>query len=276
MGSTLKLSLCQMKVVDDKEANISKAIEMIETSAKNNVDVVILPEMFNCPYDNSKFFEYAESVENGETIKAVSQAAKNFGVHVIAGSIAEIHEKKLYNTCVVIDNNGNNIGSHRKLHLFDINIQGKIEFRESDTLSPGNHVTVVDIGYCKIGIAICYDIRFPELSRLMALKGAQMIVVPAAFNMTTGPLHWELLMRARAVDNQVFVAAISPARNLSANYTAYGNSMLVDPFAEILARLGDEEDILYSEMDLSKLDKVRNELPLIKHRREDIYSVRER
>lgn len=276
MGSILKLSLCQMKVVDNKEANLSKAVAMIETSAKNNADVVMLPEMFNCPYDNSKFREYAESVENGETIQAVSRAAKKFGVHVIAGSIPEIEDNKLYNTCVVIDKNGNNVAKYRKMHLFDINIPGKIEFKESDTLSAGSDIKVVDIGCCKIGLAICYDIRFPELSRLMALMGAQLIVVPAAFNMTTGPLHWELLMRARAVDNQVFVAAISPARDLCASYKAYGNSMVVDPFAEVLARVGDEEDILYSEIDLSKLEKVRNELPLLKHRRDDIYSVSER
>ncbi|OPZ89105.1 MAG: 2-oxoglutaramate amidase [Firmicutes bacterium ADurb.Bin419] len=276
MSSTIKLSLCQMMVVDDKDTNILKAVEMIEKSVKNKADVVILPEMFNCPYDNNKFRAYAESLENGKTIKSVSEAARNFGVHIIAGSIPEIYEDKLYNTCVVFDNNGNTIGRHRKMHLFDIDIPGKIEFRESDILSPGNDVTVVDMGYCKIGIAICYDVRFPELSRLMALKGAQIIVVPAAFNMTTGPLHWELLMRARAVDNQVFVAAASPARNESANYKAYGSSMVVDPFAEVLARLGDEEDILYSEVDLSKLDRVRNELPLLKHRREDIYLVLEK
>ncbi|WP_010249659.1 carbon-nitrogen hydrolase family protein [Acetivibrio cellulolyticus] len=276
MDSTIKVSLCQMKVIDDKDINIEKAIKMIETSAKNNADVVILPEMFNCPYDNSKFRAYAENLVNGKTIESISKAAREFKVHIIAGSIPELAEEKLYNTCFAIDDNGNTIGRHRKVHLFDVNIPGKIEFRESDMLAPGNDITVVDIGCCKIGIAICYDVRFPELFRLMALKGAQMIVIPAAFNMTTGPLHWELLMRARAVDNQVFIAAVSPARNENANYVAYGNSMVVDPFAEVLVRLGGEEDILYSNIDLSKLTKVRNELPLLKHRREDIYEVYEK
>ncbi len=273
MKTKIKLSLCQMKVVDDKEANISKAVEMIYRSAQNNADVIILPEMFNCPYDNSKFHNYAENFETGETIKAVRKAAKELAVYVIAGSIPEASEGKVYNTCVAIDNKGNILGRHRKVHLFDVNIPGKIEFKESATLNSGDDVTVVDAGICKIGIAICYDVRFPEMFRIMALRGAQIVVIPAAFNMTTGPLHWELLMRARAVDNQVFIAAVSPARDEKANYVAYGNSMVVDPFAKVLGRLEADEDILFTDINLSEIDKTRNELPLLKHRREDIYKV---
>lgn len=276
MDSTIKLALCQMKVSDDKDSNIDRAVKMIEESSKNGADIVVLPEMFNCPYDNTKFRNYSEDIPNGKTIKSISKAAKEYGAHVIAGSIPEICEDKLYNTCVVIDDNGNIIGRHRKLHLFDINIPGKIEFRESDTLSPGDNITVVDTRFCKIGIAICYDIRFPEIFRLMAQKGAQIIAVPAAFNMTTGPLHWELLMRARAVDNQVFIAAVSPAGDENAQYVAYGNSIIVDPFAEILGRLGAEEGVLYKTIDISKLTKIRDELPLIKHIRNDIYEVYEK
>jgi len=271
MKNKIKLSLCQMKVIDDKGINISKAIEMIYKSAKNNADVIVLPEMFNCPYDNSKFKDYAENLDSGKTIKVVKQAAKDLGVCVIAGTVPEFSEGKIYNTCMVIDNKGNNIGRHRKIHLFDINIPGKIEFKESDILSPGNDITVVDAGVCKIGIAICYDVRFPEIFRIMALRGAQIVVIPGAFNMTTGPMHWELLMRARAVDNQVFVAAASPARDENAHYVAYGNSIVVDPFAKVLGRLEADEEILFTDIDFSQLDKIRNELPVLKHRREEIY-----
>ncbi|WP_027621288.1 carbon-nitrogen hydrolase family protein [Acetivibrio clariflavus] len=269
----LKLSLCQMKVVDDKDANISKAVEMIYKSSKNNADVVALPEMFNCPYDNSKFHSYAEDLENGETIQAIRKAAKDLNICVIAGSIPERSEGKVYNTCVVIDSKGNIIGRHRKVHLFDVNIPGKIVFRESDTLYPGKDITVVDPGICKIGIAICYDVRFPEMFRLMALMGAQIVVIPANFNMTTGPLHWELLMRARAVDNQIFIAAVSSARDEKAHYVAYGNSMVADPFGNVLGRLEAEEDILLVDLDLSEINRIRNELPLLEHRREDIYEA---
>lgn len=271
MKTKIKLSLCQMRVVDDKNSNILKAIEMINTSAKNKADVIVLPEMFNCPYDNCKFRNYAEDLESGETITTLKKAARELGVCVIAGSIPENSEGKLYNTCVAIDNKGNTIGRHRKVHLFDVNIPGKIEFKESDTLCPGNDITIVDAGICKIGIAICYDVRFPEVFRIMALRGAQIVVIPAAFNMTTGPQHWELLMRARAVDNQVFLAAVSPARDEKANYVAYGNSMVVDPFAKVIGRLEADEDILFVDMDLSEINRIRNELPLLKHRREDVY-----
>jgi predicted amidohydrolase len=265
-----------MKVVDDKDINIDKAVNMIETSARNKADVVVLPEMFNCPYESGKFSEYAECLDNGKTMKSISRAAREFGVHIIAGSIPEISGGRIYNTCVVFDDNGDIIGKHRKVHLFDISIPGKIEFKESDTLGAGNGITVVETRLCKIGIAICYDVRFPELFRLMALKGAQIIVVPAAFNMTTGPVHWELLMRTRAVDNQIFVAAVSPARDENAAYVAYGNSMVVDPWANILTRLDGEENIVYSDLDLSQITRIRNELPLIKHRRTDMYDLYEK
>jgi len=273
MKNNIRLSLCQMKVVDDKDTNISKAVEMIYSSSKDNADVVALPEMFNCPYDNSKFHSYAEDLENGKTIKAIRKAAEDLKVCVIAGSIPEISEGKLYNTCVVIDSKGNIIGRHRKVHLFDVNIPGKIVFKESDKLNPGKDITVVDAGICKIGIAICYDVRFPEMFRVMALRGVQIVVIPANFNMTTGPLHWELLMRARAVDNQVFVAAVSSARDEKAHYVAYGNSIVTNPFGNVLGRLEAEEDILITDIDLSEIDRIRNELPLLKHRREDIYKV---
>ncbi|MFZ5990051.1 MAG: carbon-nitrogen hydrolase family protein [Bacillota bacterium] len=271
MERPVRISVCQMTVENNKESNIEKAVGMIGTSAENHADMVLLPEMFNCPYENSKFVEFAESQDDGPTIKALSNAAKENGVYIIAGSIPEIEEGKIYNSSFIFDSEGKIIGRHRKIHLFDINIPGKISFKESDTLTAGNETTVIDTGFCKIGVAICYDVRFPEIFRLMALKGAKLVIVPAAFNMTTGPLHWELLMRARAVDNQVFMAAVSPARNVKASYVAYGNSMVVDPWANILVRADGEENILYSDIQLSQVDKVRRELPLLAHRRNDIY-----
>lgn len=273
MNKKIKLSLCQMKVVDDKDTNITKAVELIYKSAENKADLVVLPEMFNCPYENSKFHIYAEDLENGKTIRAIKKAAKELKVCVVAGSIPELSEGKIYNTCVAIDNSGNIIGRHRKVHLFDINIPGKIVFKESDILSPGEDITVVDAGICKIGIGICYDVRFPEMFRIMALKGAQIVAIPANFNMTTGPLHWELLMRTRAVDNQIFIAATSSARDDKAHYVAYGNSMVTDPFGNVLGRLQEAEDILLVDIDLSELNRIRDELPLLKHRREDIYKI---
>lgn len=271
-----KLAVCQMNVKEDKAANIKKALDYISTAASNKADMIVLPEMFNCPYDSRKFSFYAEEADSGETIRAISDAAANLGIYITAGSIPEIDHGKLYNSCFVFDRKGSLIGKHRKMHLFDIDIPGQITFKESETLSPGEAITIVDTEFCKVGIAICYDMRFPELIRLMALKGAKLIVIPAAFNMTTGPAHWEALIRIRAVDNQVYMAAASPARDMQAGYVAYGNSMIVEPWGNIIARAAEKEDIIYADIDGDHINKIRNELPLLKHRRIDIYDIREK
>jgi len=147
------------------------------------------------------------------------------------------------------------------MHLFDINVPGKITFKESDTLKSGNNITVVDTDLGKIGIGICYDIRFPELSRIMALKGADILVFPGAFNMTTGPAHWETLIRTRAIDNQVFVAAASPASNNDADYIAYGHSMVCNPWGQVVSCGKFEEKIIYAKIDLKSVPSIREELP---------------
>jgi predicted amidohydrolase len=273
MNLELKLALCQMQVVDNKNLNVKKALQMIKESSKEDVQLVILPEMFNCPYENSKFEEYAEYMDASPTLKSMSSAASKFDMHLVAGSIPEKTDEGIYNTSFVFDNQGEIIGFHRKMHLFDIDVPGKITFKESDTLKSGNDITVVNTELGKIGIGICYDIRFPELSRIMALKGADILVFPGAFNMTTGPAHWETLIRTRAIDNQVFVAAVSPAPNNNANYVAYGHSMVCNPWGEVLSIAEFEENIIYAEIDLKSEQKIREELPLLKNRRSDIYHL---
>jgi len=273
MGKKFKFAACQMSIVNDKEKNIKNAINAIETSAANGADMIALPEMFNCPYNSNLFPEYAEEAENSRTLSVISDTASRLGLYIIAGSIPEKSSGKIYNTSFVFDRKGRIIGKHRKMHLFDIDIPGKITFKESDTLTAGNQITVADTEFCRVGIAICYDIRFPELSRLMVLEGAQLIVVPGAFNMTTGPAHWEILTRTRALDNQVYFASVSPARNERDSYVVYGNSMICDPWGSIVSRAGVNEEIIYAQIDLDTIDKVRTELPLLKHRREDIYNI---
>ena len=273
MKNLLKLAICQMKVLDNKKENLTKATEQIRNAAAEKADFIVLPEMFNCPYANSKFAEYGESIEEGETVHTISSLARELGVYITAGSIPEISNGKLYNTSVTFDRKGLIIGVHRKLHLFDIHILGGITFRESDTLASGNSITIVDTEFCKIGVAICYDLRFPELFRIMALKGVKIVVVPAAFNTVTGPVHWEPLIRIRAIDNQVYLAAVSPARDESSEYQAYGNSMVVDPWGRILGQASEKEEMVCVNIDLELVEKIRNELPLLKHRRNDIYEL---
>lgn len=271
----LKIGICQMKVEEDKDKNINHAEEMIRKAARNGSNLVVLPEMFNCPYENKYFPLFGESYP-GKTTNMLADLAKKLGIYIVGGSIPEKDGDAIYNTSYIFDDYGKLIGKHRKVHLFDIDVEGGIKFKESDTLGYGESVTVVDTKYGKIGVAICYDMRFPELMRLMALEGAQIIIVPAAFNMTTGPAHWDILLKARALDNQVYFVAASPCRNLDASYHAYGYSSIVDPWGKIVSQAKDEECIIYGEVDFKKIQKIRNELPLLKHRRNDLYEIRKK
>lgn len=274
----LKIALCQMQIEKEKKKNIEKAIKMLTKAKEKNCNIAVLPEMFNCPYENKYFKSYSEiinEVNGGETVKTIKQIAKDLNLYIIAGSIPEIEEGKIYNTSMIINNEGILIAKHRKIHLFDINVKNGITFKESDTLTPGNKITLFDTPWGKLGVMICYDIRFPELSRIMAIKGAKIIFTPAAFNMTTGPAHWDTLFKSRALDNQVFMVGVAPARNENSNYVSYGNSLITGPWGDIIAKLGAQEDILFSEIDLDYENKIREELPLLKHIRKDIYNLTE-
>ncbi|MFU2191950.1 carbon-nitrogen hydrolase family protein [Methanobacterium sp. MZD130B] len=272
MKDIFNLAMCQMQVVDDKKKNIANALKMIK-EASSNSDLVILPEMWNCPYQTELFPIYAEEKENSPSLKAISQAAKSEKTYIVAGSIPEKHNGKTYNSSFFFNPEGEIIGVHRKIHLFDIDVPDEVSFKESQTLTAGNKITVVDTELGKIGICICYDMRFPELLRLMALRGAKLIIIPGAFNMTTGPVHWKPLIKIRAVDNQLYVAAVSPARNDKSHYVAYGHSMVADPWGKVTNEAGSGEEIIYATIDYSFIRKVRVELPLLKNRREEIYHL---
>jgi omega-amidase len=246
---------------------------MIKDAAEGGADIIILPEMFNCPYDSSLFSRFSESYP-AETANFLSKLARLHSVYIIGGSIPEREGNALYNTSYSFDRKGNLIGRHRKIHLFDVEIEGGVSFKESETITAGNEVTVIETEFCKIGIAICYDMRFPELIRKMVLCGAKIIIVPAAFNMTTGPAHWHILARTRALDNQVYFIAAAPARDKEASYTAYGHSLVANPWGDIISEASENEEIIFSEIDLGFVDKIRRELPLLKHRKEEVYRAK--
>lgn len=276
----IKIALCQMNVVDNKDENINKAIQMIKESKKQGADLAVLPEMFNCPYENEKFIEYAEEMEESITLKEISKIAKEENIHVLAGSIPELENdgdsQSIYNTAVLFDNSGNILGKHRKMHLFDIDVKGKICFKESDTLSAGNEITVIETELAKIGIGICYDIRFVELSRIMALNGAEILIFPGAFNLTTGPAHWEILFRSRALDKQTFTIGVAPALDRDANYNSYGHSIAVSPWGELIEELGFDEELKIVEIDLDEIARIREEIPVLKNRRTDLYEIKKK
>lgn len=276
MGNSFKLGICQMQVEDNKKSNLKKAREMIAEAAGRGCRLVVLPEMFNCPYRSDTFPDYAEPVPGGETSLMLARSARKEGIYLVGGSIPENDDSgTVYNTCPVFSPAGQLIACHRKLHLFDVDLEAGLSFRESDTLGAGRQVTVFSTSLATVGVAICYDIRFPELARLMALQGAELIVLPGAFNTITGPAHWETLLKARAIDNQVFVVGASPALNPSASYHAWGHSLVVDPWGTVLAAASQDETILYAEIVPARVKQVRRELPLLRHRRTDLYEVRE-
>lgn len=269
----LTLAICQMKVQTDKELNLQRAEEMITNAAVQGARLIVLPEIFNSPYQAALFPDYAE-IFPGQTSNFLSRMAEKHSICLVGGSIVEKDEtNKIYNSSYVFDENGELIKKYRKAHLFDIDLPGRISFKESATLSPGNDLAVFNYDSIPAGLMICYDIRFPELARVLALEGARLLIIPAAFNLTTGSAHWDLLMRCRAVDNQLFVVAASPARNPDASYQAWGHSMIVDPWGTVIAEADEEEAIILAELDFSLVEKIRKELPLLKQRRTDLYQI---
>ncbi|XP_073473060.1 omega-amidase NIT2 [Aquarana catesbeiana] len=270
-----RLSLVQLFVSPVKADNLKKASELIKQAAQQGAQIVALPECFNSPYGTKFFPEYAEKIP-GQSTQMLSEVAKECGIYLIGGSIPEEDSGKLYNTCTVYGPDGTLLVKHRKVHLFNIDVPGKIRFQESETLTPGESFSVFDTPYCKIGVGICYDIRFAELAQIYTKKGCQLLVYPGAFNMTTGPAHWELLQRARALDNQVYVATVSPARDEKASYIAWGHSTVVSPWGEVIAKAGADETIISTDIDLQYLADIRQQIPIHSQRRHDLYSVEEK
>uniref|UniRef100_A0A3P9PWP3 omega-amidase n=1 Tax=Poecilia reticulata TaxID=8081 RepID=A0A3P9PWP3_POERE len=245
--SKFRLAVVQLQVSSDKANNLSKVRRLVKEAAGQGSKVVLLPECFNSPYGTSFFSKYAEKIP-GESTQMLSEVAKENKLHLVGGSIPEEDSGKLYNTCAVFGPEGELILKHRKIHLFDIDVPGKIRFQESETLSPGNSLSTFDTPFCRVGVGICYDMRFAELAQLYNRKGCQLLVYPGAFNMMTGPAHWELLQRARALDNQMYVATASPARDEAASYVAWGHN-------------------------LQYLADIRQQIPISSQRRDDLYAV---
>lgn len=259
--------------IEETEAYLA---ERVANAADSGAQLVMLPEMFYCPYATEEFPQRAEA-EGGPMWQFCSRLAAEHKIYLAAGSMPEIDAEtgKIYNTAYVFDREGRQIAKHRKMHLFDIDIKGGQRFMESDTLSAGSCITVFDTDFARIGLCICYDIRFTELVRLMALKGAEIILAPAAFNMSTGPAHWELTLRAQAALNQVYVLGTSTARDMSRSYHAWGHTLLADPWGDIKGKLDENEGMLIMECDLTRMEEIRQQLPLLKHRRTDVYELKE-
>ena len=268
----MKIAVLQMNVTDDREANLREAGKGIKAAAEQGARLAVLPEMFCCPYSAEYFRAFAEPAD-GRIRTALSEMAAQNRIAVVGGSMPESEDGQIYNTSFVFDSDGKTIARHRKIHLFDVAFRNGQVFRESDTFSAGNEMTLFDLEGMRFGLCICFDMRFPELSRLMALHGAEAVIVPAAFNMTTGPMHWETLFRQRAADDQVYTVGCAPARNMQAEYVSYANSIVCSPLGEIMARAGTRKEMLTAEINREAVTAAREQLPLLSARRTDLYGL---
>ncbi|KIW09908.1 hypothetical protein PV08_11684 [Exophiala spinifera] len=282
------LACVQMKVGIYKSENLTRARSLVLQAAQEGAKIVILPECFNSPYGTAYFRQYAETLprspslsphnpqaeEPSESFRILSSTAKEAGVYLVGGSLPELDpdQGKYYNTCLCFSPDGQLLATHRKIHLCDVDIPGKVRLQESEVLSPGNEITIVDLpGYGRLGIAICYDVRFPELAMVAARKGCFAMVYPSVFSTVTGELHWSLLARARALDNQIYVAMCSPARTFEKEYRAWGYSIIVDPLARVVAEADHAEATVYARLDSLLIEDTRRNIPLDLHRRFDVY-----
>ncbi len=267
----LKVAAVQFCGNEDKNENLRLISQFVNRAVEKEVDIVVLPEVCNCCGRTEVMVENAERIP-GYTTNFISDIAKRSGVSIVCGSMFEKAEKnKVFNTSVVVGRDGGVLAKYRKIHLFDVDISGRIRYKESDHVIAGNEIVSVNIDGFDAGLVICYDLRFCEIFQILALRGAKIIFLPAAFTFATGKFHWEPLIKARAIENQVFIVAANQIGTSPNNITCYGKSMIVDPWGRVLAEAGDDENIIYAEIDLNVLDTVRREIPVFNHRRTDLY-----
>jgi predicted amidohydrolase len=258
----------QMLASDNKEANLREAEARIRQAASSGAKVVALPEVFNWRGDKLEEKKNAEPT-SGRTATLMAGLARELGIYLLAGSFLEEipQAKKCYNTSLFFGPDGKLLARYRKIHLFDVDIEGGVSALESETREHGDEVVVAATEFGRMGLTICYDLRFPELYRALVGQGAEVIFVPAAFTAFTGAAHWEPLLRARAIENQVYIIAPDQVGHNPKSFATYGNSMIVDPWGRIVARAPDIPVIITAEIDLGYLAKVRKELPALTHRK---------
>ncbi len=262
----------QMKSGPDKAANVAEAAARIGEAASLGAQMVALPEVFAWRGAHGGEREQAETIP-GPTTDAMAAVARRLGIHLVAGSLLEARatdseDQRPFNTTTLFGPDGSLLATYRKIHLFDIDLPGRVTIQESAIRAPGSEVVCATTSLGRIGLAVCYDLRFPELFRRLADAGAEVVVMPSAFTRPTGQAHWETLIRARAIENQCFFVAPNQHGVGAAGFADYGNSLVVDPWGVVLARGGDEDsEVVSALLDAEVIDRVRRELPSLTHRR---------
>jgi deaminated glutathione amidase len=272
VSDLLRVACVQLTSGPDKAANLEKAERLVARAAATGSDVVALPEKWNAIGSPEVLHAAAEPLEGGESVAAMAEWAKRHGITLVGGSISEKREgrEKLSNTSLAFGPDGELLGLYRKIHLFDVEVGGHV-YRESEAEEPGEEPVVVRGEGWPIGLTVCYDVRFPELYRILALEGAELVTVPAHFTTPTGKDHWHVLLRARAIENQYYVAAPAQVGETLPGKPAYGRSLIVDPWGIVLAQAPDEEAVISAELDRARLRSVREKLPSLKNRQADAY-----
>ena len=272
MPDRLRIACIQLTASADKSANLERAERLVARAASLGADVVALPEKWNGVGNAQQLHELAEALEGGESVEALSGWARTHGISIVGGSLTERREghERLSNTSVVLTPDGSVSAVYRKIHLFDVEVGGLV-YRESEAEEPGDEPVVTQVEGWPVGLTVCYDVRFPELYRVLALDGAELVTVPANFTERTGRDHWEVLLRARAIENQLYVAAPAQFGEPMPGRRSYGRSLVVDPWGTVLAQAPDEECVIVAELDRARVRDVRVKLPSLANRQPDAY-----
>jgi predicted amidohydrolase len=271
----MRAAALQLNSTADKSRNLEVAERLVREAAADGAELVALPEKWNLLGDSEALHEGAEPLD-GPSTEAVRSWARELGIHLVAGSIPErvAGRAKLFNTSTLIDADGELLASYRKIHMFDVDVGG-VAYRESENEEPGERIVILELGESlpgvTVGMTVCYDLRFPELYRILAVRGATVVTIPSAFTYETGKAHWEVLVRARAIENQSFVIAPNQVGEAPPHYRSYGHSMLVDPWGVVLAEAPDEECFVAADLDLAEEERVRSTLPSLANRRPSAY-----
>ncbi len=266
----MRVAAVQLNSNGDKARNLAVAERLVRSAAADGAELVALPEKWNLLASGEEMAAGAEALD-GPSLAAARSWARELGIHLLAGSIAESGEEKAFNTSVLIGPDGADLAVYRKIHMFDVDAGG-VEYRESDHEQAGSEIVSAVVEGLELGLTVCYDLRFPELYRILAVRGARLIAVPSAFTAATGRDHWQVLLRARAIENQVFLIAPNQVGEAPPHYSSYGHSAIVDPWGVVLATAPDEETFVAAELDLAAQERTREQLPSLANRRPQAYA----
>ena len=266
----MRAAVIQMNSTADKARNLERARRLVAEAASAGAELAVLPEKWN--YLSANAAEGAEELASSPTLAAAAGWAREHSIDLIAGSIAERVEgsESSFNTSCLIDRHGELVASYRKLHMFDVEVGG-VSYRESDHERAGEAIVGAEAAGVQVGMTVCYDLRFPELYRILAVQGARVLTVPSAFTLPTGRDHWHVLLRARAIENQAFVLAANQVGKAPPHYESYGHSLIADPWGTVLVEVEDGEGVAVAELDIERQDEIRASLPSLANRRSGAY-----